>query len=67
MNLEKFWNNINILFELLLYIETGVHIEYGDSISKSKKIKLSQQNRPWKHIGLWDVKDPTLSRQSARS
>jgi hypothetical protein len=24
-------------------------------------------NRPWKPIGLWDVKDPTLSRQSAHS
>jgi hypothetical protein len=23
------------------------------------------RNRPWKPIGLWDVKDPTLSRQSA--
>jgi hypothetical protein len=26
--------------------------------------KLSR-NRPWRPIGLWDVKDPTLSRQSA--
>jgi TRAP-type mannitol/chloroaromatic compound transport system permease small subunit len=24
-------------------------------------------NRPWRPIGLWDVKDPTLSRQSAHS
>jgi hypothetical protein len=30
------------------------------------KVKLSR-NRPWKPIGLWDVKDPTLSRQSAHS
>jgi hypothetical protein len=29
-----------------------------------KKIKLSR-NRPWRPIGLRDVKDPTLSRQSA--
>jgi hypothetical protein len=28
------------------------------------KVKLSR-NRPWRPIGLWDVKDPTLSRQSA--
>jgi hypothetical protein len=25
------------------------------------------RNRPWRPIGLWDVKDPTLSRQSAHS
>jgi hypothetical protein len=25
------------------------------------------RNRPWRPIGLWDVKDPTLSRQSADS
>jgi hypothetical protein len=25
------------------------------------------RNRPWSPIGLWDVKDPTLSRQSAQS
>jgi hypothetical protein len=32
--------------------------------TKSKsKVKLSR-NRPWKPMGLWDVKDPTLSRQS---
>jgi hypothetical protein len=31
-----------------------------------KKVKLSR-NRPWRPIGLWDVKDPTLSRQSAHS
>jgi hypothetical protein len=24
------------------------------------------RNRPWRPIGLWDVKDPTLSRQSAQ-
>jgi hypothetical protein len=24
-------------------------------------------NRPWRPIGLWDVEDPTLSRQSAHS
>jgi hypothetical protein len=24
------------------------------------------RNRPWRSIGLWDVKDPTLSRQSAQ-
>jgi hypothetical protein len=23
-------------------------------------------NRPWRHVGLWDLKNPTLSRQSAR-
>jgi hypothetical protein len=29
-----------------------------------RKVKLSR-NRPWRPIGLWGVKDPTLSRQSA--
>jgi hypothetical protein len=29
-----------------------------------KKVTLPR-NSPWRHIGLWDVKDPTLSRQSA--
>jgi hypothetical protein len=29
---------------------------------KVKKVKLSC-NRPWKPTGLWDVEDPTLSRQ----
>jgi hypothetical protein len=28
------------------------------------KVKLSR-NRPWRPIGLWDIEDPTLSRQSA--
>jgi hypothetical protein len=32
------------------------------------KVKLSYPcNRPWRPIALWDVKDPTLSRQSAHS
>jgi hypothetical protein len=33
-------------------------------VKKKVKVKLSC-NRPWRPIGLWDVKDPTLSRQSA--
>jgi hypothetical protein len=33
------------------------------SWSCKNKVKLSR-NRPWRPIGLWDVKDPTLSRQS---
>jgi hypothetical protein len=32
-------------------------------INKVSKVKLSR-NRPWRPIGLWDVKDPALSRQS---
>jgi hypothetical protein len=35
-----------------------------DTIKKNSKVKLSR-NRPWRPIGLQDVKDPTLSRQSA--
>jgi hypothetical protein len=31
-----------------------------------KNVKLSRK-KPWKPIGLLDVKDPTLSRQSAHS
>jgi hypothetical protein len=38
----------------------GREIMYLSSV----KVKLSP-NRPWRPIGLWDVKDPTLSRQSA--
>jgi hypothetical protein len=34
------------------------------AIKKSKAITIT---RPWRPIGLWDVKDPTLSRQSAHS
>jgi hypothetical protein len=35
---------------------------------KKKKGKKQSypHNRPWRSIGLWDVKDPTLSRQSAQ-
>jgi hypothetical protein len=34
----------------------------------SKKVKYSYpRNKPWRNIGLWDFKDPTLSRQSAQS
>jgi hypothetical protein len=35
-------------------------------ISVKVKVKLSH-NMPQRPIGLWDVKDPTLSRQSAHS
>jgi hypothetical protein len=31
----------------------------------SQNSKAFPCNRPWRPIGLWDVKDPTLSRQSA--
>jgi hypothetical protein len=35
-------------------------------VKNKEKVQLSR-NRPWRPIGLWDVKDPTLSRQSAHS
>jgi translation initiation factor 2 alpha subunit (eIF-2alpha) len=34
------------------------------TVSKKKSYP---HNRPWRPIGLWDVKDPTLSKQSAHS
>jgi hypothetical protein len=33
--------------------------------AKVKK-KIYPRNRPWRPVALWDVKDPTLSRQSAQ-
>jgi hypothetical protein len=41
-----------------LYILSSTHF------NNKVKVKLSR-NRPWRPIGLSDVKDPTLSRQSA--
>jgi hypothetical protein len=33
---------------------------------RPKNVRYSySRNKPWRPIGLWDVKDPTLSRQSA--
>jgi hypothetical protein len=53
---------------ILTRLHTGY---YGFSrfslISKVKfRIKNYPRNRPWRPIRLWDVDDPTLSRQSAR-
>jgi hypothetical protein len=75
------WYSI-LKMEMIRCSETLVHIqttrsyisENGssprarlDEYSKSKvKVNLPR-NRPWRPIGLWDVKDPTLSRQSAHS
>jgi hypothetical protein len=36
------------------------------AILYSLLIKRYPRNRPWRPIGFWDVKDPTLSRQSAQ-
>jgi hypothetical protein len=36
-------------------------------LTLSSKKKSYRRNRPWRPIGLWDVKDPTLSRLSAQS
>jgi hypothetical protein len=47
---------------LVHYSQLSYHLTLC-TIDKSK-VKLSR-NRPWRPIGLWDVKDPTLSRQSA--
>jgi hypothetical protein len=38
----------------------------GSSSKKLKEIFL-RLNMPWRPIGMWDVEDPTLSRQSAHS
>jgi hypothetical protein len=41
---------------------------YWNSLfSKNLKKKKYPHNTPWRPIGLWDVKDPTLSRQLAHS
>jgi hypothetical protein len=37
-----------------------------DAVVKIKKVKYPC-NRPWRPIGLWDVEDPTFSRQSVHS
>jgi hypothetical protein len=55
-----------------LWSEKWVHVHHFDgtvaqwAVKVKKKSKVSR-NRPWRPIGLWDVKDPTLSRQSAHS
>jgi hypothetical protein len=47
--------------------ETQVPKHMASRLIKVKvKVKLSR-NRPWRPIGLRDVEDPTLSRQSAHS
>jgi hypothetical protein len=43
-----------------------VHIARMGYTRRSKQ-KSYPCNRPWRPIGLWDVKNPTLSRQSAHS
>jgi hypothetical protein len=47
---------------LLLFI---LYQSAQQTVSKSK-VKQSR-NSPWRPVGLWDVKDPTLSRESAHS
>jgi hypothetical protein len=46
---------------------TGVQENNGHALMLyKKKVKKSYPcNRPWRPVGLWDVKNPTLSRQSA--
>jgi hypothetical protein len=59
----KYWQST--VFES--YVPIFLRDSYGTDVSlEKKKVKLSR-NRPWRPIGLWDVKDPTLSRQSAHS
>jgi hypothetical protein len=43
--------------------QTEVHVSEDSSVIC--KVKSGSRNRPWRPIGLRDVKDPTLSRQSA--
>jgi hypothetical protein len=42
----------------------GIAVLYGDGVCF---LWVYPRNRPWRPIELWDVKDPTLSRQSAHS
>jgi hypothetical protein len=56
----------------IIHCEAGrsVQCHYVPSKSKVKQSKAKQShplNRPWRPLGLWDVKDPKLSRQSAHS
>jgi hypothetical protein len=37
----------------------------GRNVYSRQRKSSYPRNRPWRPIGLWDVKDPTLSRQSA--
>jgi hypothetical protein len=66
------WSNAQVLgsilrLSLLLLLENTVFSFLNEYWQKRyKKVKLSR-NRPWRPIGLWNFKDPTLSRQSAHS
>jgi hypothetical protein len=60
---------------IYMYIHTYIYIcvypytyadMYNVSLKLSKKYSYPR-NRPWRPIGLWDVKNSTLSRQSAHS
>jgi hypothetical protein len=56
-------------FQEILQLSKISHIPYSNEMNKThdkKKVEQSYpRNRPWKPIGLQDVKDSTLSRQSA--
>jgi hypothetical protein len=56
---------LNCLIASIMASQHATTILKGRVISKSKKVMRYPCNRPWRPIGLWDVKDPTLSRQSA--
>jgi hypothetical protein len=55
---------------LAVYLPWAVTSSAAEVVTLSK-VKSKKQsypcNRPWRPVGLWDVKDPTLSRQSAHS
>jgi hypothetical protein len=45
-------------------VDPAMDLDKIKKIIKNEKVKPSSK-RPWRPVGLWDVKDPTLSRQSA--
>jgi hypothetical protein len=54
---------------LWLYVLGRLFLHENYILSNKEQVEKKSYpcNRPWRPIGLWDVKDPTLSRQSAHS
>jgi hypothetical protein len=56
------------IYKLVVVVRMKCQDHYELLIRKGEvKLKSYPHNRPWRPIGLRDVKDPTLSRQSVHS
>jgi hypothetical protein len=47
---------------IILWYSMGTGQRWNYDLKKKVKVSTYPRNRPWRLIGLWDVKDPTLSR-----